>query len=35
MSERIIRQVAQFEQLGRKFGRWLDVAYWQLSLTAI
>lgn len=29
------KQVANFEQVGRKFGRWLDVAYWQLSLTAI
>ncbi|GGX90355.1 hypothetical protein GCM10011290_17580 [Vogesella alkaliphila] len=28
------KQVALFEQVGRKFGRWLDVAYWQLSLTA-
>ncbi|MDC7715793.1 GNAT family N-acetyltransferase [Vogesella sp. DC21W] len=27
------KQVAQFEQVGRKFGRWLDVAYWQLPLT--
>ena len=27
------RQVAHFEQVGRKFGRWLDVAYWQLPLT--
>lgn len=26
------KQVALFEQVGRKFGRWLDVAYWQLSL---
>lgn len=29
------KQVALFEQVGRKFGCWLDVAYWQLSLTAI
>ena len=28
------KQVASFEQVGRKFGRWLDVAYWQRSLTA-
>ena len=27
------KQVALFEQVGRKFGRWLDVAYWQLPLT--
>ncbi len=26
------KQVASFEQVGRKFGRWLDVAYWQLAL---
>jgi L-amino acid N-acyltransferase YncA len=24
------RQVAHFRQVGRKFGRWIDVAYWQL-----
>ena len=28
------KQVALFEQVGRKFGRWLDVAYWQLSFSA-
>ena len=28
------KQVACFEQVGRKFGRWLDVAYWQLQLDA-
>ncbi|WP_374497756.1 arsinothricin resistance N-acetyltransferase ArsN1 family B [Vogesella indigofera] len=28
------KQVAHFEQVGRKFGRWLDVAYWQLSFSA-
>lgn len=25
------RQVACFEQVGRKFGEWVDVGYWQLS----
>jgi L-amino acid N-acyltransferase YncA len=25
-------KVAHFEQVGRKFGRWVDVAYWQLHL---
>ncbi|MFC3533009.1 arsinothricin resistance N-acetyltransferase ArsN1 family B [Vogesella facilis] len=28
------KQVANFEQVGRKFGRWLDVAYWQLALAS-
>jgi len=28
------KQVAHFEQVGRKFSRWLDVAYWQLSFSA-
>jgi L-amino acid N-acyltransferase YncA len=26
------KKVAQFEEVGRKFGRWIDVGYWQLSL---
>ena len=26
------RQVACFEQVGRKFDRWIDVGYWQLLL---
>jgi phosphinothricin acetyltransferase len=24
--------VAHFEQVGWKFGRWIDVGYWQLLL---
>jgi phosphinothricin acetyltransferase len=27
------RKVAHFEQVGRKFDRWIDVGYWQLTLT--
>jgi L-amino acid N-acyltransferase YncA len=26
------RKVAQFSEVGWKFGRWIDVAYWQLTL---
>ncbi len=26
------RKVAHFEEVGCKFGRWIDVAYWQLGL---
>jgi phosphinothricin acetyltransferase len=26
------RKVAHFEQVGRKFGSWIDVGYWQLLL---
>lgn len=26
------RKVAHFERVGLKFGRWIDVAYWQLAL---
>lgn len=26
------RKVAHFQQIGLKFGRWIDVAYWQLLL---
>lgn len=26
------RKVAHFERVGFKFGRWIDVGYWQLSL---
>jgi phosphinothricin acetyltransferase len=25
-------QVAHFREVGRKFGRWVDVGYWQLTL---
>ncbi|RAP59623.1 GNAT family N-acetyltransferase [Oleiagrimonas sp. MCCC 1A03011] len=28
------RKVAHFEQVGRKFDRWIDVGYWQLDLEA-
>lgn len=28
------RQVAHFRETGRKFGRWIDVGYWQRVLTA-
>jgi phosphinothricin acetyltransferase len=28
------RKVAHFEQVGFKFGRWIDVGYWQLLLEA-
>jgi phosphinothricin acetyltransferase len=27
------RKVAHFEAVGFKFNRWIDVAYWQLTLT--
>lgn len=27
-------KVAQFEEVGMKFGRWVDVGYWQLKLSA-
>jgi len=27
------RKVAHFEHVGRKFDRWIDVGYWQLTLT--
>lgn len=27
-----MRQVAEFHEVGFKFGRWLDVGYWQLLL---
>lgn len=26
------RKVAHFDEVGFKFGKWIDVAYWQLSL---
>jgi L-amino acid N-acyltransferase YncA len=26
------QKVAEFSEVGRKFGRWVDVAYWQLIL---
>ena len=26
------RHVAEFKQVGFKFGRWIDVAYWELIL---
>jgi L-amino acid N-acyltransferase YncA len=25
-------KVAHFEQVGQKFGRWIDVGYWQILL---
>ena len=25
------RKVGQFEEVGFKFGRWVDVGYWQLT----
>lgn len=28
------RKVAHFEQVGRKFDRWLDVGYWELILSS-
>ena len=28
------KKVAHFPEVGRKFGRWLDVGYWQLQLPA-
>jgi phosphinothricin acetyltransferase len=28
-------QVAHFRQVGRKFGRWIDVGYWQLLLADV
>ena len=27
------KKVAHFEEVGLKFGRWIDVGYWQLKLT--
>jgi phosphinothricin acetyltransferase len=27
-----MRKVAHFEQVGYKFGRWIDVGYWQRTL---
>jgi len=27
-----MKKVAHFEQVGYKFGQWLDVGYWQVSL---
>jgi L-amino acid N-acyltransferase YncA len=26
------RRIGQFGEVGRKFGRWIDVGYWQLTL---
>ncbi len=26
------RKIGQFEEVGYKFGRWIDVGYWQLTL---
>ena len=26
------KKIGQFEQVGRKFDRWIDVGYWQLLL---
>lgn len=28
------KKVAHFAEVGRKFGRWIDVGYWQLALSA-
>ena len=28
-----MRQVARFEEVGYKFGRWIDVGYWQMTLS--
>jgi len=28
------RKVAHFEEVGQKFGKWIDVGYWQLLLPA-
>jgi len=28
-----MKKVAHFEQVGNKFGQWLDVGYWQVLLT--
>ncbi len=28
------RKVAHFEEVGMKFGRWIDVAYWQKTLSS-
>ena len=27
-----LRRVAHFKEVGHKFGRWIDVGYWQLAL---
>jgi len=27
-----LHQVAHFKQVGFKFGRWLDVGYWQINI---
>lgn len=29
------RKVAQFEEVGFKFGKWIDVGYWQLTLASL
>ena len=29
-----MRQVARFEEVGYKFGRWIDVGYWQTTLSS-
>jgi len=29
------KKVAEFQRVGFKFGRWIDVAYWQLMLTPV
>jgi len=26
------RKVAHFKEVGYKFGRWIDVGYWELSI---
>ena len=30
-----MKKTAHFEEVGYKFGRWLDVGYWQLSLDSL
>jgi phosphinothricin acetyltransferase len=27
-----MKKVAHFEKVGYKFGQWVDVGYWQMSL---
>jgi L-amino acid N-acyltransferase YncA len=27
------KKVAHFQEVGRKFGNWVDVGYWQKTLT--
>jgi L-amino acid N-acyltransferase YncA len=33
MHERLgFKKVAHYEEVGRKFGQWIDVGYWQVTL---